>query len=218
MPSTATITTWYNFTAGTTIRSSEVNNNFSIFRGHILPVDPNTTTAATSGAYDLGASDHYWRHNYLQASMFNQHSTFTSTVPSGFNAIYFKSDGKAYTKNNAGTETALGGGALVVTGTRASPTTITAAGITYSTTGGSRQQWYILGDTTTGTDITANPQISAGSEDGQELILVGRDDSRTVIFEDGNGLSLKGGSWTAYANSTLYLRWDTSVWVEVFSN
>ena len=72
-------------------------------------------------------------------------------------------------------------------------------------------------NTTVATDITANPQISPGSEDGQELMLVGRSDTYPVIFEDGTGLKLNG-TWTAYADSTLHLRWDTSAWVEVTRN
>lgn len=64
MPSSATITAFYSFAALTTIRSSEVNNNFSTYRGHILPVDPNTSTAATTETYDLGSSDHRWRYVY----------------------------------------------------------------------------------------------------------------------------------------------------------
>lgn len=219
MPTTATITAFYSFSAGTQIRSSEHNTNFGNFRGHIIPVDPNTATAATSGTYDLGADDHYWRANHFQYGVLYQNTA--GSVPAapsaGKMALYFKDDGKAYTKSPAGIEGALGGGSLVVTGTRAAPSTITVAGITYSTTGGSRQQWYVIGDTTTGTDITTNPQISAGSEDGQELIIVGRDDTSYVLFEDGNGLKLNGPFY-AFADSTLYLRWDTSVWAEVTRN
>ncbi len=101
MPSTATITAFYSFSPQTVISSSQVNTNFSNFRGHILPVDPNTSTAATSGTYDLGAQDHYWRNYYGQFSVYSQNTTAPSSVPSGFNAVYFKTDGKAYTKNNA---------------------------------------------------------------------------------------------------------------------
>ena len=64
MPSSATITAFYTFVAQTVIRSAHVNNNFDIFRGHLLPVDPNTSTAATTETYDLGASDHRWRNVY----------------------------------------------------------------------------------------------------------------------------------------------------------
>lgn len=60
MPSSATITTFYSFSPQELIRSAYINNNFSAFRGHFLPIHPNTATAATSATYDLGASDHRW--------------------------------------------------------------------------------------------------------------------------------------------------------------
>lgn len=219
MPSTNTITSFYSFSAGTVIRSANMNSNFDAIRGHIIPVDPNTTTAGAAYTYDLGGYGHEWRgiHGQFLNLYLNTAASVPATPTTGTMVIYPKSDNKLYFKIPSGVESAVGGGALVVTGTRAAPSTITASGIVYSTTGGSRQQWYILGDTTTGTDITTNPQISAGSEDGQELIIVGRDDDRPVIFEDGTGLKLNG-TWTAYADSTLHLRWDTSVWVEVGRN
>lgn len=223
MPSTATITSsdLTDFVAGTTIRSSQVDNNFSVWRGHNLPVSTDTSTAATSGTYDLGSPDHCWRGVYQQYGVMNINSTSTSVATPATTtqyAIYFKDDGYLYKKTSVGLETAVGagGGALGVTGSRASPSTITAAGLTYNTAGSARQMWFITGDTTTGTDITANPQITAGSTVGQELILVGRDSSRPVTFEDGNGLSLNGPNFIANANSTIGLVWDTSVWVEMF--
>lgn len=65
MPSTATITAFYTFAANTKARASLVNANFDIFRGHILPVSPNTTTAINN-TYDLGSSEYRWRTNYAQ--------------------------------------------------------------------------------------------------------------------------------------------------------
>lgn len=65
MPSSATITAFYTFAQRGLIRSSEHNHNFGIFRGHLLPVHPDTATAATSGAYDLGSSDHRWGTLYV---------------------------------------------------------------------------------------------------------------------------------------------------------
>lgn len=64
MPSTATITAFYSFTANTKARATHVTNNFDIFRGHIIAVDPNTATAAPSLTYDLGSDDHRWRNVY----------------------------------------------------------------------------------------------------------------------------------------------------------
>ena len=65
MPSTATITAFYTFSPNTVIKSADVNHNFSTFRGHFIPVDPNTATAATTKTYDLGSSDYYWRNSYV---------------------------------------------------------------------------------------------------------------------------------------------------------
>lgn len=65
MPSSATITAFYTFAQRGLIRSSEHNHNFGIFRGHLLPVHPDTATAATSGAYDLGSLDHRWGTLYV---------------------------------------------------------------------------------------------------------------------------------------------------------
>lgn len=111
MPSSATITSFNSFSPNTTIRSSEVNANFSIFRGHIIPVDPTTSAAATSLTYDLGSSDHVWRSAYMKGLTVFADTT-GSTPPSGFYNIYIKStNGKAYKKDSSGSETELGSGA-----------------------------------------------------------------------------------------------------------
>ena len=41
-----------------------MNTNFGIFRGHSLPVDPNTSTAANN-TYDKGSAEYYWRTAYV---------------------------------------------------------------------------------------------------------------------------------------------------------
>lgn len=64
MPSTATITTFYNFSPNTKARATQVNTNFDIFRGHLIPVDPNTAASANN-TYDLGSSEYRWRRLYL---------------------------------------------------------------------------------------------------------------------------------------------------------
>lgn len=75
MPSSATITAFNTFVSGQLIRASEHNTNWSVVRGHFLPIHPDTATAATSGAYDLGASDHRWGTLYV--------TTINSTNPVG---------------------------------------------------------------------------------------------------------------------------------------
>lgn len=78
MPSSATITTFYTFTANSKARASQVNNNFSIFRGHLLPIDPNTITA-TDMTYDLGSDEHRWNNVYTKYIDLKS-STSTSTL------------------------------------------------------------------------------------------------------------------------------------------
>jgi hypothetical protein len=66
MPSTATITSFYTFTAGTKARAAQVNGNFDIFRGHIVPIDPNTQTSINN-TYDLGSTEYRWRTGYFDS-------------------------------------------------------------------------------------------------------------------------------------------------------
>lgn len=65
MPSAATITAFYNFSANTKARASQVTNNFDVFRGHIIPVHVSTATSANN-TYDLGSSEYRWRNGYIK--------------------------------------------------------------------------------------------------------------------------------------------------------
>lgn len=79
MPSTATITSFYTFAAGTKARSSQVNANFDNFRGHLLPIEPLTMTASNI-SYDLGSSEYSWRTAFLETvSIRGSTSTNAST-------------------------------------------------------------------------------------------------------------------------------------------
>ncbi len=64
MPSSATITTFYTFVANSKARASQVNLNFSLWRGHVIPIHPDTATSADN-SYDLGSSEYYWRNLYV---------------------------------------------------------------------------------------------------------------------------------------------------------
>ena len=104
---------------------------------------------------------------------------------------------------------------LGVTGSVASPTAITAAGgITPS--GFSEEMMYIAGSGGA-IDITANPQIVAGTIDGQILKLYGTSDVNTVTLEDGNGLELRG-SVLLGANDFIELQWNLTSWAETSRN
>lgn len=102
--------------------------------------------------------------------------------------------------------------APTVTGTRTSPSLITAAGgVSFSGTNYSNMK-FIAGDSGPIT-VTANPQIAAATNVGQKIVLVGRDATNTVTLSDGTGLSLNG-SWVGGLDSVLELVWDGAVWVE----
>ena len=123
MPSTATITAFYTFAPLTTIRSAYVNSNFSLWRGHVIPIDP-TLTAAAHHAYDLGSDEHAWRGVYGQ--YLNLYQNTTGSIPAspttGTYRLYMKNDGLLYKKSPAGVEAAVGagggGGASVIGSSR----------------------------------------------------------------------------------------------------
>jgi hypothetical protein len=79
MPSTATITAFYTFTASTKARASQVNANFSNLRGHSLPIDP-TAASAANNTYDLGSSEYYWRYAYLGTVLFRSSTSTGAQV------------------------------------------------------------------------------------------------------------------------------------------
>lgn len=96
MPSSATITTFYSFTQNTRARASEVNTNFSIFRGHIIPVDPNTSTGSNL-TYSLGSSEWRWLSGYFDSVFLGRTTTSwqiaDDTTTSATNKLVFKSNG-----------------------------------------------------------------------------------------------------------------------------
>lgn len=60
MPSSQTITSFYTFVQNTKARASQVNNNFDVFRGHIIPIHVSTQTSSDL-TYDLGSTEYRWR-------------------------------------------------------------------------------------------------------------------------------------------------------------
>lgn len=63
-------------------------------------------------------------------------------------------------------------------------------------------------------DMSANPQIAAGTRNGQELELQFTSDTDTVLLEDGNGLSMPNGNVRSLAGTVLRFNWDNaaSLW------
>jgi len=145
-----------------------------------------------------------------------EHQGSTPSNPAaGRNKVYYKTDGKLYQLNSAGSETLLGAGAYVTSGTRASPNNITAGGgITF---GGQQRELVFIQGSGGHVNVTASPQITAGTAVGQELTLVGRNDSQTVTLENGDILELNGDI-SLGASDILSLVWDGSFWVEISRN
>ena len=103
--------------------------------------------------------------------------------------------------------------APALSGTFASPTAVTAAGgVVFS--GTNYSNYYFLEGSAGPIDVTANPQISVGSNVGQRLTLVGRSDTNTLTLEHGTGLSLNGTIVLA-ADSSIDLLWNGTTWSEI---
>lgn len=106
----------------------------------------------------------------------------------------------------------LGSLARSVTGSTGSPEQITAGG-GISPAGDPIEMIFVEGSGGA-VNITANPQIAAGSTVGQELNLIGTSASNTVALENGDGLKLNGG--IVLNNETIInLLWDGSLWIEM---
>lgn len=104
---------------------------------------------------------------------------------------------------------------FVTTGSCVSPVSITASG-GITTSNAVRQMIFVKGSSGA-VDITVNPQVSAGTVIGQELVIKGCSDTDTLKIEDGNGLQLNG-FYTLVNGSKIYLTWDGTTWGEVTRN
>lgn len=125
MPSTATITAFYSFTANTKARASQVNGNFDVFRGHFIPIDPNTQTANNLG-YDLGSTEYYWRTAHVGGY------TITNETTTGLGGLKFSLGGteKFRIASSMGETTTAGVGGYAFRGIDYSST-----GVSNTTTG-----------------------------------------------------------------------------------
>jgi hypothetical protein len=101
--------------------------------------------------------------------------------------------------------------APTVTGTRAAPISITAAG--GITPLGVREEVIFVQGAGGPIDITKNPQIAAGTGVGQRLTLIGCSDTNSLLTQDGNGLA-QNGDFYLYANASIHFIWDGTVWAE----
>lgn len=108
---------------------------------------------------------------------------------------------------------------VLASSTRASPTSIVAGtGVAFSASSGYQIYIQFIQGSGGAVDVTSNPQIAAGSQVGQILILVGCHDTNTVYFEDGTGLEMKAGGFRMKNGSIIAFIWDGTNWCEMFRN
>ena len=115
-----------------------------------------------------------------------------------------------------------GASAPSVFGTRLAPRPIVAAsGISsassHMSTTLKNQLVFIEGSVSGVNDISSSPQISAHTVVGAQLVLVGCNDSKSVLLEHGNGLVLNGSA-SMEADCVLTLWWNGSNWFEISRN
>lgn len=69
-------------------------------------------------------------------------------------------------------------------------------------------------------NMSANPQIAAGTRNGQQLHLIFTSDSDTVLLEDGDGLHMPNGNVRSLAGTHIKFTWDSvaSLWRNSFWN
>lgn len=100
-----------------------------------------------------------------------------------------------------------------VTGSKATPTDVVGSSGITPTSGYFEQMIFVQGSGGA-VDITANPQIAAGTLKGQVLELIGCDDTKYIKLEHGTGLDMNG-SINLALNCAIRFRWDETNWVEV---
>ncbi len=107
-----------------------------------------------------------------------------------------------------------------VFGTRAAPRSIVASsGIVQGTgdmsTYARDQVIFVEGDSAGENDVSANPQIEAGTFVGQTMTIIGRSNTDFIKLESGNGLDLNG-DWYSYTGCILCLVYDGTNWTELW--
>lgn len=106
----------------------------------------------------------------------------------------------------------------LVTGSWASPSAI-VAGTGIAFTGSAwLNTWFIQGSGGA-VDISANPQIAAGTTVGQRLLLICTSDTNTVKLETGTGITMND-ALVMKAGSAIEFEWGgaTPGWIEIGRN
>lgn len=100
MPASATITSTdlSTFVSGTVIKSAKMNTNFSIWRGHNIPVDA-SASAAANNSYDLGSTDYRWRYVYGKSVPVIVSTTGSMSITSSVDIVLMNTTAATTTAN-----------------------------------------------------------------------------------------------------------------------
>ena len=118
----------------------------------------------------------------------------------------------AASEANAATSAAsLGQVALTVVGTRAAPTAVVAGtGVVFTSI--TNETINFVEGSGGAVTVSANPQIQAGTINGQRLMLIGRNDTNTITLNDGTGLNTGGLTLLLKAGTVVEFVWDGTEW------
>jgi hypothetical protein len=81
MANTVTSTDITTFQAGSVARSGQVNSNFDVFRGDLIPINDDTSSASDL-THDLGQLDHRWVDLWVDRIMLSGDTTAGSSIAS----------------------------------------------------------------------------------------------------------------------------------------
>jgi hypothetical protein len=177
-----------------------------------------------ASAQSVGATNAAGTQNGTVANADHAHRGVHSVAKSGSSALY---GDVTLTGTGAATLTQSGqnieinvpvitGGATTITGSTGAPASITAAGGIAFTGSDYFNMWFVQGSGGP-VDLSANPQIAAGSIVGQRLMLRGCNNTNTVKLEDGTGLILNGECILSQG-SMIELFWSGATWDEISRN
>jgi len=177
-----------------------------------------------ASAQSVGSANAAGTQNSTVANADHVHQGVRSVAKSGSSALYgdvtFTGTG-AVTLTQAGQNIeinvpVISGGATTITGSAGAPQAITAAGGIAFTGSDYFNMWFVQGSGGP-VDLSANPQIAAGSVVGQRLLLRGCSNTNTVKLEDATGLLLNGECILSLG-SMIELFWSGSTWDEISRN
>jgi len=108
-----------------------------------------------------------------------------------------------------------------ITNTFASPySAVAGTSIAHGMTSSEQDCLMYLKGNSGAVDMSANPQIAAGTRDGQFLHLIFTSDTDTVLLETGNGLHMPQGQIRSKAGTHITFHWDngSSLWRQSYWN